>query len=37
MAKVLKLGRRLIYGTAECVDGKGRIRAHSTVTYIRGE
>jgi uncharacterized protein (TIGR00369 family) len=37
MAKVLKLGRRLIYGTAECVDGNGRLLTHSTVTYIRGE
>lgn len=36
-AKVLKLGRRLIYGTAECVDGSGRLLTHSTVTYIRGE
>jgi uncharacterized protein (TIGR00369 family) len=36
-ARILKLGRRLIYGTAECVDGNGRILAHSTVTYIRGE
>src|SRR5580698_9707256 len=29
MAKVLKLGRRLIYGTAECVDGNGRLLTHS--------
>ena len=36
-AKVLKLGRRLIYGTAECVDSNGRLLTHSTVTYIRGE
>jgi uncharacterized protein (TIGR00369 family) len=35
-AKVLKLGRRLIYGTAECVDSNGRLLTHSTVTYIRG-
>ena len=36
-ARVLKFGRRLIYGTAECVDRNGRILTHSTVTYIRGE
>ena len=36
-AKVLKLGRRLIYGTAECIDGKGRLLTHSTATYSRGE
>ena len=35
-AKVLKLGRRLIYGTVECVDSNGRLLTHSTVTYIRG-
>ena len=36
-AKVLKLGRRLIYGVAECVDGSGRLLAHHTITYIRPE
>jgi uncharacterized protein (TIGR00369 family) len=36
-AKVLKLGRRLIYGVAECVDGNGRLLTHHTVTYIRAE
>jgi uncharacterized protein (TIGR00369 family) len=36
-AKVLKLGRRLIYGVAECVDGNGRMLTHHTVTYIRAE
>ena len=36
-AKVLKLGRRLIYGVAECVDGSGRLLTHHTVTYIRDE
>jgi uncharacterized protein (TIGR00369 family) len=34
-ARVLKLGRRLIYGVAECVDAKGRLLTHSTITYIR--
>jgi uncharacterized protein (TIGR00369 family) len=36
-AKVLKLGRRLVYGVAECVDGNGRLLAHHTITYIRAE
>jgi uncharacterized protein (TIGR00369 family) len=36
-AKILKLGRRLIYGTVECVDASGRLLTHSTVTYVRGE
>ncbi len=36
-AKVLKCGRRLIYGVAECVDNDGRLLTHHTVTYIRVE
>src|SRR5450755_2590561 len=36
-AKVLKLGRRLIYGVAECVDSTGRLLTHHTLTYMRGE
>jgi acyl-coenzyme A thioesterase PaaI-like protein len=36
-AKVLKLGRRLIYGVAECVGEDGRLLTHHTVTYIRAE
>jgi uncharacterized protein (TIGR00369 family) len=36
-ARVLKLGRRLIYGVAECVDSNGRLLTHSTITYIRAE
>lgn len=36
-AKVLKLGRRLIYGLAECVDGGGRLLTHHTLTYIRAD
>src|SRR5580692_7907967 len=32
-AKVLKLGRRLVYGVAECVDSNGRLLAHHTITY----
>ncbi len=36
-AKVLKLGRRLIYAVAECVAGKGRLLTHHTATYVRPE
>jgi uncharacterized protein (TIGR00369 family) len=36
-AKVLKLGRRLVYGVAECVDSRGRLLTHHTITYIRAE
>lgn len=34
-AKILKLGKRLIYGTAERVNGEGKLLTHHTVTYIR--
>jgi|HubBroStandDraft_6_1064221.scaffolds.fasta_scaffold226373_2 uncharacterized protein (TIGR00369 family) len=34
-ATILKLGRRLIYGSAECVSGTGTLLAHHTLTYIR--
>ena len=34
-AKVLKLGKSLIYGTAECNDMGGRLLTHHTITYIR--
>src|ERR1700730_8172521 len=34
-AKVLKFGRRLIYGVAECVDSKGNLLTHHTISYIR--
>ena len=34
-AKVLKFGRQLIYGVAQCVDGKGQLLTHHTLTYIR--
>jgi acyl-coenzyme A thioesterase PaaI-like protein len=36
-ARILKLGRRLIYGVAECVTGEGRLLTHHTVTYARPE
>lgn len=34
-ARILKLGKRLIYGVAECHDGKGRLFTHHTLTYAR--
>jgi len=34
-ARILKLGRRLIYGLAECTNGNGKLLAHHTITYIR--
>jgi uncharacterized protein (TIGR00369 family) len=36
-ARILKLGRRLIYGVAECVTAEGRLLTHHTVTYARSE
>ena len=34
-AKILKLGKRLIYGTAECVGAEGTLFTHHTLTYVR--
>ena len=34
-ARLLKLGRRLIFGEAECVNNDGRLLTHHTLTYIR--
>ena len=34
-AKILKLGKRLVYGVAECVNGQGKLLTHHTMTYIR--
>ena len=33
-AKILKFGRRRIYGTAECHGKDGRLFTHHTVTYV---
>ena len=33
-ARILKFGRRSIYGTAECHAKDGRIFSHHTVTYM---
>jgi uncharacterized protein (TIGR00369 family) len=35
MARVLKCGRRLIYGVAECTNSRGELLTHHTLTYIR--
>jgi uncharacterized protein (TIGR00369 family) len=34
-ARILKLGRRLIYGVVECVDDAGVPLTHHTITYMR--
>ncbi len=34
-ARVLKLGKRLIYGTAECTSSRGKLLTTHTLTYIR--
>jgi uncharacterized protein (TIGR00369 family) len=34
-ARTLKLGRRLIYGVAECVNDHGTLLTHHTLTYAR--
>lgn len=36
-ARILKWGRRLIYGVAECTTLDGKLLAHHTLTYIRAE
>jgi uncharacterized protein (TIGR00369 family) len=36
-ARVLKLGRRLIYGVGECKNRDGKLLTHSTITYIRAD
>ena len=34
-ARILREGRRRIYGVAQCHDGRGNIFTHHTVTYSR--
>ena len=34
-AKILKLGKRLVFGTAECVNREEKLLTHHTITYIR--
>lgn len=34
-ARVVKLGRRLVYGVAESVSGRGRLLTHHSLTYAR--
>jgi acyl-coenzyme A thioesterase PaaI-like protein len=33
-AVVLSLGRRTVFGTAECLSAAGRLLAHHTLTYV---
>jgi acyl-coenzyme A thioesterase PaaI-like protein len=35
-ASVLRWGRRLVYGTAECSTLEGKLLTHHTLTYVRG-
>jgi uncharacterized protein (TIGR00369 family) len=34
-ARILKAGRRRIYGTAECHSRQGRLFTHHTITYVQ--
>ena len=34
-ARILTMGRRRIYGVAECHGRKGKLFSHHTVTYVR--
>ena len=34
-ARVIKAGRRRLYGTAECHSRAGRLFSHHTITYVR--
>jgi acyl-coenzyme A thioesterase PaaI-like protein len=34
-ARILKMGRRRIYGVAECHGRKGNLFSHHTITYVR--
>lgn len=34
-ARVLKMGRRLVYGVAECANARGELLTHHTMTYMR--
>jgi acyl-coenzyme A thioesterase PaaI-like protein len=36
-ARILKLGRRIAYGVAECVRPDGTVLTHHTVTYARAD
>ena len=36
-ARILKLGRRRIYGVARCHGKKGGLFSHHTVTYVRAD
>jgi len=35
-ARVLRWGRRLVFGRAECCSLEGKLLSHHTLTYVRG-
>ncbi|HEX6350658.1 MAG TPA: PaaI family thioesterase [Candidatus Dormibacteraeota bacterium] len=35
-ATVLRWGRRLVFGTADCRSLEGKLLSHHTITYVRG-
>jgi acyl-coenzyme A thioesterase PaaI-like protein len=36
-ARILKMGRRRIYGVAKCHGKKGKLFSHHTLTYVRAD
>ena len=36
-ARILRAGRRLIFGVAECSSDEGAVLSHHTITYMRTE
>ncbi len=36
-ASIVKLGQRIIYGTAECFNEEGQLLTHHTISYVRRE
>ena len=36
-ARIVRAGRRLIFGVAECSSDRGALLSHHTVTYVRTE
>ena len=34
-ARILKMGKLLVYGVAECANAAGKLLTHHTITYAR--
>lgn len=34
-ARILKMGKQLVYGVAECANAEGKLLTHHTITYAR--